>query len=500
MPLKLTCAVMSFSPTSASGSASARCARWHISVPPRALRVVVLGLGEAVVDEERRAALQPRRPACATKASACGWISVTVPGTNGRVERRAQRGRRGRAKPSAPSASTPRRARATASPSKCSSCTGIASSTSLPTTTPSIASGKRVEPAHAVAEARQALALARAQRARQVDDGVAAHALAQRVEQLRGQRAGAGAELPHARRCRWRPAPARTCTRQRLAEQRRQLRRGDEVAARRGIAPNLRLSRGVVAQAGRVQRQRHEAVERQPAAVRASMASSRSARGAARADTLSLLPRSRIIARIVETMTSTRPARAGHRRARGASAARSRSSWPRTAGTWRVHYRRSQRRGRGHRGRAARARRARRVPSRADLADEAACARCCRRWLQRMRPRRRGGQQRLAVRVRRRRTASATPRWTRHWRSQHRAGDPAGAGAARAPCSGRGRRRLRRQPARPEAVQPEPRLPVVHAVEGRAARRPRTLLAQALAPRVRVCGVAPGVTLLSGAA
>jgi hypothetical protein len=33
-------------PTSASGSASARWPRWHISVPPTALRVVVLGSGK----------------------------------------------------------------------------------------------------------------------------------------------------------------------------------------------------------------------------------------------------------------------------------------------------------------------------------------------------------------------------------------------------------------------------------------------------------------------
>ena len=49
---------MSFRPTSTSGSVSARWPRWHISVPPSRWRVVVLVLGEAVVDDEDRAALE----------------------------------------------------------------------------------------------------------------------------------------------------------------------------------------------------------------------------------------------------------------------------------------------------------------------------------------------------------------------------------------------------------------------------------------------------------
>jgi tRNA nucleotidyltransferase (CCA-adding enzyme) len=108
-----------------------------------ALRVVVLGFGEAVVDEEAPA------PCCSTparvrmKASACGWISVVVPGTKGASPntRRAQRGRAVGPGQCARHA-RPRHARTTAWPSKCSSCTGIASSTSLPTTTPLKRSGR----------------------------------------------------------------------------------------------------------------------------------------------------------------------------------------------------------------------------------------------------------------------------------------------------------------------------------------------------------------------
>ena len=55
----------------------------------------------------------------------------------------------------------------------------------------------------------------------------------------------------------------------------------------------------------------------------------------------------------------------------------------------------------------------------------------------------------------------------------------------------------RDQPARPEAVQPEPRLFVVHAVKA-ALQTATAMLAQALAPAVRVFGVAPGITLVSG--
>jgi hypothetical protein len=50
------------------------------------------------------------------------------------------------------------------------------------------------------------------------------------------------------------------------AEQRRHLRRRHEIAPGRGHLPELARVVGVVAQARRVQRHRHEAIERQPAA------------------------------------------------------------------------------------------------------------------------------------------------------------------------------------------------------------------------------------------
>jgi len=59
---------------------------------------------------------------------------------------------------------------------------------------------QRVGPGHARAMGGQALALARPQGARDVDDGVARQRLAQRVQRLDQpgrQRARAGAELPH---------------------------------------------------------------------------------------------------------------------------------------------------------------------------------------------------------------------------------------------------------------------------------------------------------------
>ncbi len=114
------------------------------------------------------------------------------------------------------------------------------------------------------------LALARAQRARQVDDGVARDPVAQRVEQLRRQRAGAGAELPEfggaggVERLRQLAGDGAT-------EQRRQLRRSDEVAARAGQQAELAVAAAVVAQAGRVQGQRHEALEAEPAATLADL-------------------------------------------------------------------------------------------------------------------------------------------------------------------------------------------------------------------------------------
>ena len=132
------------------------------------------------------------------------------------------------------------------------------------------ARGQRIRPVHAGGMGGQPLLLARAQAARQVHDGVALHARAQGVEQLRGQRPGARAELPDLAR-------ARALQRlghlggHHLAEHGRELGRGDEVAAARGHGTQLGAGVGVVAQAQCVERELHEAVEADPAALRGDL-------------------------------------------------------------------------------------------------------------------------------------------------------------------------------------------------------------------------------------
>ena len=54
------------------------------------------------------------------------------------------------------------------------------------------------------------------------------------------------------------------------------------------------------------------------------------------------------------------------------------------------------------------------------------------------------------------------------------------------------RRRRRGEHAGPEAVEPEPRFPQLHAVQGRAGSAPPPCWRMALAPQLRVVGVAPG--------
>ena len=125
--------------------------------------------------------------------------------------------------------------------------------------------GQGVQPAQLVRVRGQALLLARAQAARQVHDGVALHRVAQRVQQLQCQRPRARAKLPQL-------AGLRALQRlahlhgQCLAEQRGQLGCGHKVAARLGQVAKLGQAARVVAQARRVQGQRHEAVESDPAA------------------------------------------------------------------------------------------------------------------------------------------------------------------------------------------------------------------------------------------
>jgi hypothetical protein len=115
----------------------------------------------------------------------------------------------------------------------------------------------------------QRLLLARPQRAGQIDNGVAAHGHALRPQgqqHLQRQRAGAGTEFPQFVGT----GPGQRLGQlygQQLAENGGQFGRGHEIAARLGHLAELGAVVGVIAQARLVQRQRHEPVERQPAAL-----------------------------------------------------------------------------------------------------------------------------------------------------------------------------------------------------------------------------------------
>jgi hypothetical protein len=105
--------------------------------------------------------------------------------------------------------------------------------------------GQLAHPMHLAAPARQGVALPLAQAARQVDDGVAPHPLAQRPQQLGRQRAGTRAEFPDLVGAggRQRIGDLRG---QGLAEQRGHLRRRHEIAAGRGHLPELARRVGVI--------------------------------------------------------------------------------------------------------------------------------------------------------------------------------------------------------------------------------------------------------------
>ena len=228
-----------------------------------ALRVVVLGLGEAVVDEEGGAALHPRGQRGDEGLGLRMQLGLRI-GHEGAVVRGAQ----GTFAVGEDEAFAVRRSDAALGPALAVEMQQlhrhrveqlVADDDAVQRV------GPGVEPLNTIGVGGQALALPLAQRAGQVDDVIAAHAVAEALEQLRGQRAGAGTELidlvalagvqrlPHLHG-------------ERAAEQRRQLRRGHKIAARRGHGAELRGRVGVVAQPRRVQRQRHEAVEGQPAA------------------------------------------------------------------------------------------------------------------------------------------------------------------------------------------------------------------------------------------
>ena len=132
------------------------------------------------------------------------------------------------------------------------------------------------DPAHEIGILLQRLLLAGAQATREIDDGVARERLphcGQCTQHLQRQRAGAGAELPDFRGLRHLQCLCHLGG-QGLAKQRRHLRCRDEVAARRGRVALRGIGQaaefgtvvGVITQARRVQRQRHEFVKADPAA------------------------------------------------------------------------------------------------------------------------------------------------------------------------------------------------------------------------------------------
>ena len=129
--------------------------------------------------------------------------------------------------------------------------------------------GQAVGPHHLVHQARvlflQTLVLAVAQRARQVDDGVARDALAQLAQQLLGQGAGARAKLPDLVRAGGVQRLAQLGGHD-LAKERRQFGGGHEVAAVLRTGTDHPATTAVVAQSRGVQGQFHEAFKAHPAA------------------------------------------------------------------------------------------------------------------------------------------------------------------------------------------------------------------------------------------
>ena len=128
--------------------------------------------------------------------------------------------------------------------------------------------GQRTGPDHLGGMGCQALLLARAQRAGQIDDGVALHfhALAlQLVQYLQRQRARACTKLPDLTRAGALHGFGHL-RRYQLAEYGRDLRRRHKVAAGIGQRTEFGSVVRVVAQPRRIQRQRHETVKANPSA------------------------------------------------------------------------------------------------------------------------------------------------------------------------------------------------------------------------------------------
>ena len=124
--------------------------------------------------------------------------------------------------------------------------------------------GPLTEPLHFVGMGMQHGLLALAQGARQLDDGVALHRIAQAVEQLQRQVAGAGAKLPDGVATGVFQGLAHRLD-QGAAKPRAQGGGGDKVAAR-WICTDESVLSAVIAQAWGIQGQGHEAVKAQPAA------------------------------------------------------------------------------------------------------------------------------------------------------------------------------------------------------------------------------------------
>ena len=125
--------------------------------------------------------------------------------------------------------------------------------------------GPAVQPSHFARVLQQSVGLSVTQSARQVNDGVPRHRVAQAAQQLQGQGSGACAKFPDFIR-----ACGRQCLfylhRQGLAKQRRHARRGHKIAARGRHGTEFLQGVGVITQAGFVQGHGHETVKTDPAA------------------------------------------------------------------------------------------------------------------------------------------------------------------------------------------------------------------------------------------
>ena len=200
------------------------------------------------------------------KASACGWISVDGAVRERPVERRSQR--RGAIAPREASPShAPRRARYQCRAVEVQQLHRHRVEHLVADDHAAQRSGSASTQRTRSPEGAQSLALALAQRAGEIDDACSA------PTRRRAPRAAAPPARPNRRRIpRPRPLPLaverlRHLARQGAAEQRRQLGRGDEVAARLRHQAELAARRSRSSpRPGRVERERHEAVERQPAA------------------------------------------------------------------------------------------------------------------------------------------------------------------------------------------------------------------------------------------